>query len=56
MDEAEVQGLTVPGLPPAMVAEIDRAKKDGDSVGGEVEVVVRIATDAEPPGFGDANN
>ena len=32
----------------AMVAEIDRAKKDGDSVGGELEVVVRGA----PAGLG----
>ncbi len=32
----------------AMIAEIDRAKKDGDSVGGEVEVIVRGA----PAGLG----
>jgi chorismate synthase len=31
-----------------MIAEVDRAKKDGDSVGGEIEVVVRGA----PPGLG----
>jgi chorismate synthase len=31
-----------------MMAEVDRARKDGDSVGGEVEVVVRGA----PPGLG----
>lgn len=32
----------------AMIAEIDKAKKDGDSVGGEVEVIVR----GVPPGLG----
>jgi chorismate synthase len=32
----------------AMIAEIDRAKKDGDSVGGVVEVVAR----GVPPGLG----
>jgi len=32
----------------AMIAEIDRAKKDGDSVGGEVEVIVQGA----PAGLG----
>jgi chorismate synthase len=37
-----------PEVGAAMVAEIDRAKKDGDSVGGEVEVVVRGA----PAGLG----
>ena len=37
-----------PAASEAMIAEIDRAKKDGDSVGGEVEVVVRGA----PPGLG----
>ena len=31
-----------------MIAEVDGAEKDGDSVGGEVEVVVRGA----PPGLG----
>ncbi|HSD28999.1 MAG TPA: chorismate synthase [Vicinamibacteria bacterium] len=30
-----------PGAAEAMVAEIDRAKKDGDSVGGVVEVIAR---------------
>ncbi len=30
-----------PEVSEAMIAEIDRAKKDGDSVGGELEVVVR---------------
>jgi chorismate synthase len=37
-----------PEVGAAMIAEIDRAKKDGDSVGGEVEVVVHGA----PPGLG----
>lgn len=37
-----------PAATEAMIAEIDRAKKDGDSVGGEVEVVVR----GTPPGLG----
>jgi len=37
-----------PAASEAMIAEIDRAKKDGDSVGGEIEVVVRGA----PPGLG----
>lgn len=32
----------------AMIAEIDRAKKDGDSLGGELEVVTR----GVPPGLG----
>jgi len=32
----------------AMIAEIDRAKKDGDSLGGELEVVAR----GIPPGLG----
>jgi chorismate synthase len=30
-----------PQVSAAMIGEVDRAKKDGDSVGGEVEVVVR---------------
>jgi chorismate synthase len=37
-----------PDVAAAMVAEIDRAKKDGDSVGGEVEIVVEGA----PAGLG----
>ena len=37
-----------PDVSQAMIAEIDRAKKDGDSLGGEFEVVVR----GTPPGLG----
>jgi chorismate synthase len=37
-----------PEVSEGMIAEIDRAKKDGDSVGGELEVVVRGA----PAGLG----
>jgi chorismate synthase len=37
-----------PDVSAAMIAEIDRAKKDGDSVGGELEVMVRGA----PAGLG----
>jgi chorismate synthase len=49
---AEVEASPVrcadPEVAGAMIAEIDRAKKDGDTVGGAVEVVAR----GVPPGLG----
>jgi chorismate synthase len=47
VDESPVR-CADPGAAAAMVAEIDRARKDGDSVGGVVEVIAR----GVPPGLG----